>query len=85
MSKKDKLLERFLDFSAQMTYDECRSLLELFGYEEDNGGRSTGSAVRFVNRRTGKIIRMHKPHPGNEIRRYVRCAVRDHLEREGYL
>lgn len=85
MSKKEKLLEQFLDFSTQFTYDELRKILEMFGYEEDNGGHSSGSAVCFINERTGRLIRMHRPHPGNEIKRYVRKAVREHLEMEGYL
>lgn len=85
MSKKEKLMERFMDFSTLITYDELRKVLELFGYEEDNGGHSSGSAVRFINRRTGREIGMHRPHPGNEIKRYVKKAVREHLETEGYL
>lgn len=85
MSKKEKLLERFMDFSSLITYDELKHVLELFGYVEDNGGHSSGSAVSFVNKRTRRLIRMHRPHPGHEVKKYVRKAVREHLETEGYL
>lgn len=35
------------------------------------GGKTTGSAVKFVNEKTGKKIYLHKPHPGDIVKKYV--------------
>jgi len=41
-----------------------------FGYEEAATGKTSGSRFAFVNRGTMHIIRLHKPHPNPELKRY---------------
>ena len=70
MSQKDKLLERLLAKPKNFTHSELRTLLKGFGYREAKTGRTSGSRVAFVNDDTQHIIRLHRPHPGNELKRY---------------
>ncbi len=70
MSKQDKLVERLLQRPTDFTYDEARTLVSRFGYTEDNRGKTSGSRVAFIHKDTKHIIRLHKPHPGNVLKRY---------------
>jgi len=65
MSTHEKLLERFLHFPKDFTYNELKKLLYSFGYEEVQG---TGSRVCFA--KGNHKIKLHKPHPGNILKRY---------------
>jgi len=42
-------------------------LLESLGYKEEQG---SGSRVVFSNKRMKHHIKLHKPHPGNVLKRY---------------
>lgn len=70
MSKRQKLLKRLLERPSDFTYDEARVLLGRLGYTEESRGRTSGSRVAFVHSPSKHIIRLHKPHPGNTLRRY---------------
>ena len=70
MSKRQKLLKRLLERPSDFTYDEARGLLGHLGYTEESRGRTAGSRVAFVHSPSKHIIRLHKPHPGNTLRRY---------------
>lgn len=83
MSRRDKLLRRFLSGPRDFTWRELVRLLEGFGYERKAGGRTGGSRVRFVHPERAPIS-LHRPHPGN-VRRYQIEQVRGHLEEEGLL
>lgn len=85
MSKKEKLLERLLGKPDDFEYKEAKSLLEWFGYDEDNRGRTSGSRAAFVNRVTKHIIRLHKPHPGKVLKRYQIEYLIDELSRQGVI
>ena len=41
-----------------------------FGYEESQGGITSGSAVAFIDKKTRHIIRLHKPHAHNALNQY---------------
>ncbi|NLD50718.1 MAG: type II toxin-antitoxin system HicA family toxin [Clostridiaceae bacterium] len=69
MSKKDNIIEKLLQRSANFTYDEAKSLLGKFGYKEDSRGKTSGSRVAFIHEK-GHIIRLHKPHPQNTLKLY---------------
>ncbi len=85
MSKKEKLLKRLLSKPTDFTYDELRTLLSYLGYEEFNKGATSGSRVSFHNEITGHIIDLHKPHPGNVLKKYVIKKVIDNLKARGVL
>ncbi len=70
MSRKEKIIARFLSRPRDFTYDELVSILKIYGYEEVRTGRTTGSARAFVRGPSGHIIRLHKPHPENVLRLY---------------
>ena len=85
MSRDEKLLKRFLARPKDYTYDELRNLLSRFGYEADRQGKTSGSRVGFINAKTQHIIRLHKPHPGNELKMYQIDLIREALETRGLL
>ncbi len=84
MSKHEKLLKRFLQQPADFSWDELARLLAKFGYRLDNKGKTSGSRVRFIH--TGAPpIDLHKPHPGNILKRYQLHYLQEFLQREGFL
>jgi hypothetical protein len=44
--------------------------LNHFGYEETQSGKTSGYRVAFIDGKTNHITRLHKPHPGNELKQY---------------
>ena len=70
MSKEEKLVKRLLAKPNDFTYNELKSLLSHLGYLENQGGKTSGSRVAFINEKDKHIIRLHKPHPGNELKKY---------------
>ena len=85
MTKTDKLLSRLLSRPKDFTYDELRRLLTGFGYEEAASGKTSGSRTAFINRQTNHIIRLHKPHPAPQLKRYQVEAIIDELTRMGVI
>ena len=75
MSKYDKLIEKVLNPKTGITYKEMSLLLKKMGYTEKKTGKTSGSRVAFLNLETKDIIRLHKPHPGNELKDYVKKEI----------
>jgi hypothetical protein len=69
MSKKEKLIERFLARPSDFTFDELVTLLGYFGYSVVSSGNTGGSRVSFADS-GGDYIRIHKPHPANILKFY---------------
>jgi len=68
MSRKEKLIRRLKSKPRNFTYDEAETLLFLLGMTVSNRGKTSGSRVEFSN---GDVrIRLHKPHPQKELKRY---------------
>lgn len=67
--QKEKLIERLLRRPKDFHYEEAKTLLEYFGFEESNKGKTSGSRVEFV--KGDKSIMLHKPHPSGELKSYV--------------
>lgn len=80
MSKFKKLKDRFLAKPKDFTYNELMNLLQGFGYHELNKGKTSGSRVAFINDETMHLIRLHKPHPKNILKRYQLDFVEDELK-----
>lgn len=70
MSKVEKLVKKLLSRPRNFTYNELRNLLLHLGYREHQSGKTSGFRVAFTNEKTKHIIRLHKPHPGNELKQY---------------
>ncbi|MBI5010039.1 MAG: type II toxin-antitoxin system HicA family toxin [Bacteroidia bacterium] len=85
MSRKEKLVERFLRQPKDFTYQELSKLLSGFGYIEEKKGRTSGSRVLFYNNEKEHSIMLHKPHPGNIIKSYALKYVLQELETMGFI
>ena len=83
MSKIEKLKEKLAITSNGFTFDEIVTLLTAMGFSFHNRGKTSGSRVCFTNQKVTIIL--HKPHPGNELKRYQIKQIRDVLQKEGLL
>jgi len=83
MTKKDKLLKKLISRSTSFSYDEMKSLLTGLGYNELTGGKTSGSRVAFYNSTTEHIIRLHKPHPSNQLKKYQVDYIIEELKNSG--
>ena len=84
MGTKDKLRERFLKMPSDFTFDEMQRLLEGYGYEKGNKGKTSGSRIIFKNGAKRPIM-LHKPHPGNIVKEYAMKQVLEDLEEAGFI
>ena len=82
MTKAEKLLNRFLTRPKDFTYNELLRLLSSFGYKELQG---SGSRVVFFNEGIKHNIKLHKPHPGNVLKRYQIDLIIQELKSNGLL
>jgi hypothetical protein len=80
MSKNDKLINRLLSYPKDFTYNELKTLLLSFGYNEIQGA---GSRVCFSNE--SHKIKLHKPHPGNILKRYQLNLIINELKEKGII
>lgn len=84
MGTKDKLRERFLKMPSDFTFDEMQRLLEGYGYEKGNIGKTSGSRIIFKNGAKRPIM-LHKPHPGNIVKEYAMKQVLEDLKEAGFI
>jgi len=82
VSRKDKLVNKLLNLNGSLTYQELATLLRLLGYSEIKTGKTAGSRRAFFNDYTKHLIRLHQPHPGNELKRYQKIYIIDELKKE---
>jgi len=70
MSKKDKLLSRFLQTPPKkdLTFKELDALLNSCGFVKLEGA---GSAVKFYHKDKDILINLHKPHPSDILKVYL--------------
>ncbi|MCL2820725.1 MAG: type II toxin-antitoxin system HicA family toxin [Oscillospiraceae bacterium] len=84
MSKKTKLLSRFLLRPVDFSFDELVRLLGQFGYFSIKSGKTGGSRVTFTDGR-GDYLRIHKPHPRNILKLYQVDDVIESLKERGLI
>jgi hypothetical protein len=82
MSRQGKLLAKLLNKQAGFTWSELVTLLGGLGYHQIEGD---GSRVKFDNGHPQAMINLHKPHPGNELKPYVKRQVLAHLKAGGLI
>lgn len=80
MRKFQKIKDRILSGSGTITYNELNFLLLNLGYTELKTGKTSGSRVAYYNASKNLLIRLHKPHPGNELKNYQIQLIRSHLK-----
>ena len=78
MTRREKLIARFLNMPSDFHYDEMVKLLGYFGFKEVKKGKSSGSRVRFMNPE-GVPIMMHKPHPSGILKHYQMKQIKEVL------
>lgn len=76
---------RLMSRSRNFTYAELRTLLATLGYIETTKGKTSGSRVAFVNSVSRHIIRLHKPHPGNQLKFYQMDLIVKELKDRGVI
>ena len=84
MSKKEKLIKRLLSKPKDFTFDELVTLVGYLGFRLDTRGKTSGSAVKFVNDE-GYPLFIHRPHPGNTLKEYHIKNILKELEEERLL
>ena len=84
MGTKEKLRERFLKMPSDFTFEEMQRLLDGYGYERSNKGKTSGSRIIFKNGNKRPIM-LHKPHPGNIVKEYAMKQVLDFLREAGHI
>ena len=79
MAKLDKIKDKIFckPTTSKLTWNEITSFLNAYGYREL---QAEGSRVRFVHSDTKDVIRLHRPHPGNELKKYVVEQLQEKLE-----
>jgi len=75
MSKYEKALEKLLSLNSTLTFQELEFILKKSGYVEKKTGKTYGSRKANLNYQSKHLFRIHKPHPGNEIKRYVKQYI----------
>ena len=83
MGKKGKLIERLRLKPRDFTFDEMNSLLLSLGFEKCNLGKTSGSRIKYMHGTV--IIRIHKPHPRNELKSYQILHVLEQLVKGGLI
>jgi len=81
MSSHEKLLDRFLRFPKDFTWDELSRLLSKYGYYQNNKGKTSGSRVVFEKDNSNISLDLHKPHPKNILKPYQMKDIFDFLQR----
>jgi predicted RNA binding protein YcfA (HicA-like mRNA interferase family) len=79
MSKKDKLLKKFLEIPSKkdFTFEELESLLLSCGYRKLE---VKGSAVKFYHQEQDVLINLHKPHPSNILKSHLVRQIQTKLK-----
>ena len=85
MSKDERLLKRLLARPKNFTYTELKKLLVSLGYIGSQSGKTSGSRVAFIDKKANHIIRLHKPHPRNELKQYQIDQVIEELKTRGLI
>ena len=74
------MLGKFLSKPNDFTFNELKKLLKGFGYREIKAGKTSGSRVIFFHEGIGHIIRLHKPHPRNVLKKYQLDLIEEELK-----
>jgi hypothetical protein len=85
MSKTEKRVQRFLSKTNDFTFEELRRLLKILGYKEAKTGKTSGSRVAFYNAELDDMIRFHKPHPSQTMKRCYLNEIGKHLRERGVI
>ena len=80
MTRKETL--HSLRVAKTIKWSKIETLFKQLGYVQQE---MKGSRIRFYHPDTRVIIRLHCPHPENEVKGGALNAIKRHLMAEGYL
>ncbi|MCD4729077.1 MAG: type II toxin-antitoxin system HicA family toxin [Bacteroidales bacterium] len=63
-------------------YSELKRLLGFYNFNEK---QAVGSRVIFRNNKLNYAIKLHKPHPGNILKRYQLDLIENFLKEKGFI
>ncbi len=81
MSKRDKLIARFLSRPKDFTYAELITVMGNYGFKEEQGA---GSRAWFVND-AGIVFNLHRPHGKKPLKDYQIRDARTALKNAGQI
>lgn len=85
MGQKEKLIQRFIGNPSDFSFDELVRLLGFLGFYLDQKGRTSGSRILFVHKKTGAKLLLHRPHARKALLEYQLRQIRSFLKEEGLL
>jgi len=85
MGKFDKIIAKLLNSASTITFQELEYILGKLGYSEKKTGKTSGSRKAYINAETKHIIRLHKPHPGNELKKYVKNYIISEFKKQNLI
>jgi len=77
MSRHEKLKDRFKELPLNFTWDELCRLMKGCGFDQISGA---GSRYKFCHQKSHLVVILHKPHPGNLIKKYAMKQVLERLK-----
>ncbi len=78
MSKKGKLIDRFLSMPSDFHCEEMITLLGYFGFYPVRKGKTSGSRIKFENAE-GVPVLLHRPHPNGIMKMYQMKQIKEIL------
>ena len=84
LSRRKKIIDRFLSRPSDFTWQELVNLLTGFGYKLAKAGKTGGSRVKFMHETLPPII-LHKPHPTPVLKKYQLEQIEETLRAEGLI
>jgi predicted RNA binding protein YcfA (HicA-like mRNA interferase family) len=82
IGKREKRIARLKTVPADYRWQELTAILKTLGYQQVQG---SGSRVRFDNGNADQMLNLHKPHPGNIVKRYALRQLIEKLEKSGLI
>jgi len=84
MTQVERKIEQLKACSASYKWSDLEKIFGSFGYKK-LPCRSGGSGIKFYNKETGAVFNLHRPHPGNTVKKPYQKEALKHLIEFGYI
>lgn len=74
MTRVEKLAQQLMACPRTFRFDDAVRVMAWCGFALEGKGKTSGSRIRFYRESDGRMMLMHLPHPGDELRA---AAVRE--------
>lgn len=87
MSRIETLIQKLRQKQtpADFHFSDLRKVMSYFGYLESNKGATSGSRVKFYHPVTKAALLLHKPHPGDIMKKSSLDSAIRFLKEHGHL